>query len=44
MDRTDEQRTEDRAAEAELKTAQNPRTADDGTSAEERRRDAYRLR
>jgi hypothetical protein len=44
MDRTDEQRSEDRAAEAELKAAQARRTADDSTSAEERRRDAYRLR
>lgn len=44
MDRTDEKRTEDGAVEPEMKAAAPPRTAEDGTSAEERRRDAYRLK
>jgi hypothetical protein len=43
MDRTDETPEEDRTAEPDVKT-EPPRTADDGLSAEERRRDAYRLR
>lgn len=44
MDRTDQEHTEDGDVEPDMKVAEPPRTADEGTSAEERRRDAYRLR
>jgi hypothetical protein len=44
MDRTDEQRAGERTVKPEVKTvAQPPRPADDDSTAEERRRDAYRL-
>jgi hypothetical protein len=44
MDRTDEKDTDDAAVEPDVKAVEPPRTGDDGASAEERRRDAYRLR
>jgi hypothetical protein len=44
MDRIDEKHTEDGDAEPDMKAVEPPRTGDEGTSAEERRRDAYRLR
>jgi hypothetical protein len=44
MDSPDEKHPEDGAGEPEMKTVEPPRTGDDGPSAEERRRDAYRLR
>jgi hypothetical protein len=44
MDRTDDRHTEDGDTEPDIKAVEPPRTGDDGSSAEERRRDAYRLR